>query len=81
MIYPYCGAEMELWKLWHSKWGVFYEGYKDLVEYPENKKINLQNKVLIKCRYYINNRQRKDLIDTLLKIHHRQKIPQKKGAI
>lgn len=29
IICPYCGAEMELFRLWHPKYGTFYEGFTD----------------------------------------------------
>jgi len=34
MICPYCGAEMEFFRLWHSKYGTFYEGFVDLIAKP-----------------------------------------------
>ena len=29
IICPCCGAEMELFRLWHPKYGTFYEGFDD----------------------------------------------------
>ena len=29
MVCPYCGAEMELFRLRHPKYGTFYEGFPD----------------------------------------------------
>jgi hypothetical protein len=29
LICPYCGSEMELWKMYHPDYGTFYEGYDD----------------------------------------------------
>ena len=31
IICPYCGAEMELFRLWHPKYGTFYEGFDDYI--------------------------------------------------
>jgi hypothetical protein len=31
IICPYCGAEMELFRLRHSKYGTFYEGFADFI--------------------------------------------------
>ena len=31
IICPYCGAEMELFRLWHPKYGTFYEGFVDFI--------------------------------------------------
>ena len=30
LLCPYCGNEMELWKLWHPKCGIFYEGFTNV---------------------------------------------------
>ncbi len=32
LLCPHCGSEMELWRLWHPKCCVFYEGFKGVVE-------------------------------------------------
>ena len=30
MVCRYCGSEMELWKIWHPKYGVIYDEYENL---------------------------------------------------
>lgn len=44
-VCPYCGSEMELWEIYHPRYGIFYEGYDDYHEYSYLiKKDNNENK-------------------------------------
>ena len=31
LVCPCCGAEMEIWKIWHPKYGVIYDGFKEIL--------------------------------------------------
>ncbi|MCP4180596.1 MAG: hypothetical protein GY756_22765 [bacterium] len=44
IICPNCGSEMELFRLWHSKYGIFYEGFDNLIVEPPSNDV-VDNKV------------------------------------
>jgi len=51
MICPYCQAEMELWIMYHPKYGIFYEGYDDYNEDLESLKFEIEkiNNLEMEC--------------------------------
>ena len=51
MICPYCQSEMELWIMYHPKYGIFYEGYDDYNKDLEKLKFEIEknNNLKTKC--------------------------------
>ena len=51
MICRYCQAEMELWIMYHPKYGIFYEGYDDYNKDLEKLKIEIEkiNRLKMEC--------------------------------